>query len=486
MSVKYGITEVFVKHDYYASLRIVLIDKENRIYIDEVDRAKPTDQFFKLEKKRYPAQKIVAYETDLEYCYCSQEQYGAFPRYKYIFHEGTSRSSKSYSIEEWTLREAESKKNLSINVWRDTRASLVDTVWNDFRQIVALSGRDIWISQKEASKIAFPNGSVISPKGADANDAMGATSDIAWLNEPYGITEVAFDQIDQRCNQMIVDVNPIGITWAKKVKNHPRCKVIYSTFQQNPFCPPEQKRKILGYEPWESGTYEVIDGVAIYKGNPISDTNQPPQHPINVKLETANTYNWMVFGLGLMAEKPHKIYHGWKTINLHDYENLNFQKYYGLDYGFANPSACVEIKYDGDRTFYVKPLLYKPINSLPIPLGEALISVGVPSGNVMYGWADSSDLDVANDISMTEDLRRLYALNFYPTNKPSYKARFDFITRARIIYVYDEEFEFEYNNYEFQIINGFNTEKPIKKNDHYMNALEYGMWGIKGVLGISW
>lgn len=487
-NVAYGVTEVFVKHDYYISLRIRLVDSEGYIWKNKSSHAEKTDVRIDTTKKRYPASKILPYETKLHYIYCAKKDFGAFPRYKYILHEGTSRSSKSWSLEEWALRECEENPHTSINIWRDTKEALTGTIWQDFRKLIPLSGRNISLPQQTGT-IFFKNGSLIRPKGTDKNNAHGSTADYAWFNEPYGITEEEFDQIDQRANQVIIDLNPLPLHWLKKVKNNPRTKVIYSTFQNNPFCPPEQRAKILSYEPWKSGSYKVHDGTIFYNDKPISLTNQPPPHEFNVRAGTADEYNWMVYGLGLKAEKPKKIYKGWIPTTLQDYQEKTkgLQKYYGLDYGFANPTALVEIAYDGDRTFYVRPMFYKPLNSMgEVPLGEILISLGVPVGQVTYIWADSSDKDVANDVSMTAELRSRYNLNAVPINKPSYKARFEHISKCRIVYVYDENFQMEYDNYEFEIINGYNTEKPIKKNDHYMNAFEYPMWGIKGLLGLAW
>ena len=54
-----------------------------------------------------------------------------------------------------------------------------------------------------------------------------------------------------------------------------------------------------------------------------------------------------------------------------------------------------------------------------------------------------------------------------------------------ICYVEDENFEFEYDNYELEYINDTPTGKPVKKDDHYMNAFEYGGWGVKTYLDIK-
>lgn len=491
---KYGVTEVFVKHDYYASLRIRLFDDKGRIFMDDGDSAIATEDVIKIPSKKYSANKILPYESDLFYGYCSDDDYGSFPRYKYIFHEGTSRSSKSWSIEEWSLRECEQKPNLHINIWRDTREALTGTIWNDFRKLIPLSGRRIKLA-KNTAPIHFDNGSIISPKGADQTNAHGTTQDIAWLNEPYNISEDEFDQIDQRSNQVIIDVNPLGIRWAEKIKKNPRCIVIYSTFKQNPFCPPEQKRKILGYEPWESGTYEVINGVIIYQGKAVTERHQPPVNKANLAKDSINVFKWITYGLGLKAENPRKIHHNFKAITLEEYKKIPGREYQGLDYGSARPSALVKMKFDGDRTFYILPCLYKPMNNMTRPLGEELIASGGIVGNDTYMWADSADKEPGSNISMTNDLRTMYSINAIPTSKPTYKARFESMSNARFCFVSDlpadstgvslsAQFEFELDNYQWEYINDKSTEKPIKKNDHFMNAVEYVFWGIKEYLSL--
>lgn len=494
---KYGVTEVFVKHDYYASLRIRLFDSEGRVFIDDGDDTLATDEFIKIPSKKYAANKILPYKSELSYAYCKDEDFGSFPRYKYIFHEGTSRSSKSWSIEEWSLRECEQKPNLHINIWRDTREALTGTIWLDFRKLIPLSGRRIKLS-KNTAPIHFPNGSIISPKGADQTNAHGSSQDIAWLNEPYNITEDEFDQIDQRSNQVIVDVNPLGIRWAEKVKKNPRCIIIHSTFKQNPFCPPEQKRKILGYEPWEPGSYEVdyMNGLILYKGKPVTERNQPPVHKANLAKESINVFKWITYGLGLKAENPRKIHHNFKGITLAEYNAIPGREYQGLDYGSARPSALVKMKFDGDKTFYILPCLYKPINQMERPLGEELIASGAITGDDTYLWADSADKEQGSNISMTNDLRTLYEINAVPTSKPTYKARFESMSNARFCFVTDlpanasgislsSQFEFELDNYQWEYINDKSTEKPIKKNDHFMNATEYVFWGIKEYLDLA-
>ena len=126
------------------------------------------------------------------------------------------------------------------------------------------------------------------------------------------------------------------------------------------------------------------------------------------------------------------------------------------------------------------------MNDMTEPIGEVLISHGVPSGPVTYVFADSADREPGSDVSLTNDIRTMYGINAVPTNKPTYKARFEFISKCKIFYVDDANLANEYENYQYEYINGIPTERPIKKNDHYMNAVEYCLWGMKEYFGIMW
>ena len=260
----------------------------------------------------------------------------------------------------------------------------------------------------------------------------------------------------------------------------------------------ESKRQILSYQPLkycelvtakilteaEAKIYNVETNPKNFSPSEIKELNRCVY---NESVGSSSEYHWLVYGLGLKAEKPNKIYRNWKAITLEDYKDVakyGYTRYYGLDYGFANPTACVEVIYNGDMSFYIRPLLYKPMREMSAPLGEILKSKGVPTGNVTFIWADSVDREPGEEIHLTNDLRANYSLNAVKTSKPSYKARFEFINKVRIYYVADDDFENEYENYEYWYVNDQNTEKPIKKNDHYMNAVEYCIWGIKEYLDI--
>lgn len=447
-------------------------------------------------------------------------------KYKLIVEEGSSRSSKTWSNFQVLFLYLATNPLSSVTVLRDTQKSCRDIVekdWKDWLKDpqnrkkelengeITVAEFDEFLKKENLTQYLIENkthhtwtfknnGNVIRFTGLDdENEAMGMTQSICWINEPYNFSHEVYKQLAQRSKVIIFDWNPKQNHWIEKEKLKENTFVHYSTFRDNPFILAETKVQILSYQPVKYSKV-VINAKIREEEAKIYDTETNPLNfdkkeltelkrcQYNENTFSASEYHWLVFGLGLKAEKPNKIYQNWQPITREEYNNIytkhGYTKFYGLDYGFANPTACVEIMYNGDDTFYIKPLLYKPMREMSSPLGEILVSIGVPTGNVTFVWADSADKEPGTELSLTNDLRSEYRINAVPTSKPSYKARFEFITKARVFYVEDGAFTDEYENYEYEYINGVPTEKPIKKNDHYMNAVEYCIWGIKEYYGI--
>lgn len=450
--IPYGITEVFVKHDYYSELRVKILKKTNDTFIlckDDGDSLVEI-QNYSTTQKLYPIPKgFLSYQLTDDYFYIYEDGEHSIFRYKYIKHVGSSRSSKSWSIEEHVIRKCEQLDNLRVTVWRDTRESLGNSVWKDFRKIFPLSGRK-YKFPRNTVPIYFNNGSVIEPHGDDTTNAHGITQDIAWLNEPYKMTKETFDQIDQRANQIVIDINPSGAHWSDDLDKNCRCKVIHSTFDLNPFCPIEQKKKILSYN---------------------------PDNIINIENGTADLYMWMVYGLGMKAEKPNRIYKGWIKILDAEFEDLLLPSYYGLDFGSTNPTAVTEVKYS-DGNFFIKERLYKPISQMANSLPQELESIGINKKLPLI-------CDSADPLRISELIAN--GFNAIPAMKGSgsVKAGIDFINGKRIHYTQSStNLESEYENYEWEIVSGVNLERPLKKDDHILDATRYGIQFMQFYLGI--
>jgi PBSX family phage terminase large subunit len=451
--MEYGVTEVFIKHDFFSSLKIKLVEKVNDklfLYKDNGDNCVKIKQIV-TSKKLYEIKKgFFLYPLEVNFFYFYEEGEHSIFRYKYIKHVGSSRSSKSWSIEEYIIRKCEENKNLRVTVWRDTRESLGNSVWKDFKKIFPLSGRKYKFTRNTVP-IFFNNSSIIEPHGDDTTNAHGITQDIAWLNEPYKMTNETFDQIDQRAEQIIIDINPSGMHWSDNLDDHPRCKVIHSTFKNNPFCPVGQKLKILSYD---------------------------PANPINVSNGTADAYMHSVYALGEKAEKPNRIYRGFIIISDAEFDNIPASSYFGLDFGSTNPSALVEVKFYED-CFFSKERLYMPISQMTLSLAETLEFIGIEKNSLII--ADSADPNRISELLQ-------YGFNVVPAIKGpgSVNQGIDFVNSKQNYFTSSSNnYQFEYENYEWEIVKGMNLDRPIKKDDHIIDADRYVKTFLQFYLGIK-
>ena len=204
-------------------------------------------------------------------------------KYKYIINTGSSRSSKTYSILQAHYLYASMNENTRISIWRETKQDTKNTVLADFRKaIVNFPNHEEVGFNKTESIYSFPNNSTIEICGGDdQNRVHGFQGDVAHFNEPYKISQETFDQIDMRTSGFIlIDWNPKSGHWIDKISKLENAIVIHSTFKDNPFCPTQQRNKILSYQPI-SFSKVVLNGLLTSnealkydcKTNPLQLTN---------------------------------------------------------------------------------------------------------------------------------------------------------------------------------------------------------------------
>lgn len=366
-------------------------------------------------------------------------------KYKYIINSGSSRSSKTFSILQifWIL--AWSKERTKLSVFRNTKKDCKDTILQDMLKYYAtLDNYEFVKFNKTESIFTFPNGSTINIEGTDDElKVHGYHSDYLWFNEFYKMPKETFDQLDMRCSVAVfMDYNPVGRLWSDDLIKQDNAKLIHSTFKDNPFCPLEQKKKILSYEPTE----------------------------YNLQQLTANTYMWQVYGLGLKAEKPNKIYHNWKVIPDAEFDSLQYSSFYGMDFGLSSPSAMVEMKFDGDKSFFIKEILYKPLNQMQGTLSTELDNLKIPKHIEII-------CDVGNELNKTEMQKlRNSGYNVLPAMKGagSILSGIETIQKSTIYYTKSSKnIENEYDTYSWRIAQGVQLDEPEQTDDHLLDAMKY-------------
>jgi PBSX family phage terminase large subunit len=465
MSLAYGITEVFIKHDYFSKLRIKIVRKDGEKLVLQSytgDAIEDIEEITTVQKLYDIPENFLLITLGDEFKYFYEVGEYSMPRYKYIKHEGSSRSSKTTSLCEWTARECENNEGYRITVWRDTKASLGETVWKDFRKVFILSGRKYKFTQ-DTRTIFFNNGSTVEPQGDDTTNAHGLSQNIAWLNEPYKMSENTFHQIDMRAEQVIIDMNPSMAHWSDKLNNHPRCKVIHSTFKDNPFCPMEMKLKILSYD---------------------------PSNPINVLNGTADAYKHAVYALGLKAEKPNRILSGWKKIPRKQYDDLQSTEYIGNDWGKNHNWGILGAKYY-DGALYLREMNYASeveiMKSLPLETLQEFkkqeSKEGENLGIVSWMFAKLGinkkqtivcDNNRPLKISMLRRCGWDYAVGAQK-GQGSIKDGLDLIENIEVYYTDDSpNLSNEYENYSYIVDRyGVVTDEPEDANNHLIDPARY-------------
>lgn len=365
--------------------------------------------------------------------------------YKYIINSGSSRSSKTFSILQifWIL--AWTKPRTKLAVFRNTKKDCKDTILQDMlKYYPTLENYDSIRFNKTESIFTFPNGSTINIEGTDDElKVHGYHSDYLWFNEFYKMPKETFDQLDMRCSEAVfMDYNPVGKLWSDDLVKQDNAILIHSTFRDNPFVPLEQKKKILSYEPNE----------------------------YNIQQNTASDYMWQVYGLGLKAEKPNRIFKNWKTLTDKEFDSLPYSLYYGMDFGLSAATTLVAMKFDGDQTFFFKEILYKPMNEMIGTLSDELHNLGID--NKIELICDSS-----NEINKTEGqkLRNSgYNIIFALKGKGSVISGIELLQKKQVYYtVSSKNIESEYENHSWRVVQGVQLDEPEQGNDHALDAMKY-------------
>ena len=366
-------------------------------------------------------------------------------KYKYIINTGSSRSSKTYSILQSHWLKAITEENKRISIWRETKADCKMTILVDLKKAVqTLPHSNLVNFNKTESIYTFPNGSTIEFMGSDEENRLhGFQGDIAHLNEPYKFSLDAFNQIDMRTSDYIlIDWNPKARHWIEDLSKRENAIVIHSTFKDNPFVPIEQKKKILSYEPTE----------------------------YNLQQGTANDYMWQVYGLGLKAEKPNRIFKGWKKITDQEFDLLPYPMYYGLDYGMSAPTALVSMKTNGDGSYFLKELLYKPLNEMTCTLSELFEQMKIPKHIEII-------CDSGNELNMSETRKlRNAGFNAISAQKGQGSVVSAIETMQKSIIYYTESsynLEDNYENYSWKIYQGIQLDIPEETREDLIDASKY-------------
>lgn len=415
-------------------------------------------------------------------------------KYRYIILEGSSRSSKTTSMIDAYDLYARLYENKRLTIWRDTKIDCKQTVLNDQKKHIKRTNRweDGFRFQKTESVFMYTTDSTIEIHGTDDDEKVhGLTQDAAWFNEPYKIGRDTFDQIDQRTSDFVVlDWNPKKMHFIDDLKKDPRAIVLHSTFKNNPFCPPEQRRKLLSYQPVKM-CEAVIQGLKtenqIFEGD-IDDLDMDMFEEAvrcveNHNKNTADAYKWSVYGLGLKAEKPNRIFN-WDYVADRVFHELNAStELYVVDWGTVDPWAITRLKlYDG--AIYAHELNYKSENELRAEMNpqelhalqmdpEGLVKKRFLQIGIPYDAVIVCDSNRPNKIRALRQIGYEYAL---AAVKGPIMDGIDLLLSMKVYYTKSSaNIEYEQENYSYKVDRyGVKQEEPEDLDNHLMDCIRYG------------
>lgn len=424
-------------------------------------------------------------------------------KWRYILHKGSSRSSKTTSLIDVYDIYARSNSNKRLTVWRDTKTDCKKTVLNDTLKHLKKTAR-YGVSQsfnKTESIFTYDTNSTFEIHGTDdANTVHGLTQDAAWFNEPYDISRETFDQVDQRTSDFIlIDLNPKMGHWVDDIEKDPRTLVIHSTFLDNPFCPIEQKNKILSYQPVKFCEI-VISGVLNEQSardydivsNPLCFTPKQLKELLRCKgnehKNSASDFNWCVYGLGMKAERPNRILRFVK-ISLDEYQRINATRIIGNDWGAVHPWGILESKFY-DNALYLHELNYLSENEWREKMSAVeLAQINTPDEygekNGIVSWLFGK-LGISKDLMIICDNNRVSKIRALRTAGWEYAVAalkppgsvIDGIDLLNDITVYitscSVNLDYEQENYSRKVdSHGVVQEEPEDLNNHLIDPARY-------------
>jgi len=385
-----------------------------------------------------------------------------------IIHEGGSRSSKTYSILQWIIiqmiNNSKRKEPFIVICLRSKLTWLKTTLLADFKSIMK-NQFELWDdgSLNKAEMIYYYGNAQIIFRGLDTDGGKkfhGLKSDIAWFNECIDIDYSSVQQIMQRSpGRFIFDFNPNCAEehWIfKHVLKMDSSVCIHSTYKNNPFL-----------------QQSIIDNIEAYR--PTKE---------NIEKGTADETLWKIYGLGQRATLKGLIYKDFTFVKEFppDCENIC----YGLDFGFTNDPTTLVKKGELNGEIYLEELIYETgLNNIINPhapkkknIEQRLLDLGLKKTSDHTIWADCAEpksIDALfhcgfNILRCTEKgiLNGIQTVQLYKLNivEPS------------------ENLKKEITSYKWiEDSSGEGTNKPVKTNDHLMDAMRYAIVASCRLLG---
>ncbi len=354
-----------------------------------------------------------------------------------VINRGGTRSSKSYSVRQLFIQKFINESNKEFLITRKTTPALKNTEYREFIKLLKDYGYYQYCHHNKTDKTLEYNNNYILFTSIDTPSKILSTEfNYIWMEEAreftyddYMTLKFRLSGRNDKPNQLFMSFNPTdAFSWIKiKVLDiEDNVKEIISTYKDNPFLPKQYIKEL-----------EMTK-----KQNPSW---------------------WKIFGEGEWGVLENIIYSNWETIPaIPDCQ----ETIYGLDFGFNDPTAMVEIGIS-DGEFFVR---------------QRLLQSGWTNGDLI-SWLNKSSISknacIYADNAEPARIQEIYnaGYNIYPAIK-SVNDGLDFCKRKTLhIYIGSDDLIKEIRAYSYRKNkDGRILEEPIKFNDHLLDAMRYAIY----------
>jgi phage terminase large subunit len=357
--------------------------------------------------------------------------------YRYIIHEGGTRSGKTHAILNSLYHITNAKSSVS-SVVSETMPHLRKGAIRDYQRI--LSDQNAWDENQWNKTDSIHNigpHKILEFFSADSPDKVhGPERDNLFLNEAQNISYDIARQLFVRTKRTVfIDFNPTREFWVHtELKNDPKTLWIHSTYKDNPYLTPEQVAEI--------------------------ERNR-----------NKKTW-WSIYGEGKIAESEGAVYTGWQIID--DIPHQARLERRGLDFGYTNdPTALVDVYYYNGGYILDERIYRTGMKNRQI--ADYLLAAENPSTIVVADSAEPKSIDEIAERGVP----------IIPANKgkDSVKHGIDYVQDLKIsVTKRSVNLIKEYRNYLWDTDReGKTLNKPEQVDDHLMDALRYVLTSFKVV-----
>jgi phage terminase large subunit len=353
--------------------------------------------------------------------------------YRRIVNQGSTRSSKTYSIVQVLINIANELPNKEITVVSESLTHLKRGARKDFLDQLHEMGifREEEFNRTDNVYTFKRTGSYVEFFGADEPAKLrGPGRHILYINEANLIPQASYTQLAIRTKETIfVDFNPADeFSYVYDLALGPEAKFIKSTYRNN----------------LANLTKSQIEEIEALKD---LDDNL-----------------WRVYGLGERGTSRDTIYTHWK---LKKELPLRGEIFIGQDFGFNVPSATILIEhYEG--AIYAKELLYE---------------TKLTTNDLIARYANELDIsrtiEIFCDNAEPKTIEEICRAGY--NAKPADKAVLEGIRKIKGMPLYliegSTNLISEIKSYKWKVNkNGETLDEPVKFRDHAMDALRYGVF----------